>query len=180
MPFSFFYFSFSFPSSFLNGLPKVYLVRFYHSLLGKFVTNIGLISLNTLKKFLLKVLNLLFVVCCGTWHAMCFTESDIGESEHIQSYPVLLLKNPICRNVYISTITVSMATKLGKMVTFNEGLPWRNSHSPVITWYSEITGQTKNISLLPEYLWPPKWQGGRLPRLALTHKVTRLLTIRVM
>ena len=40
---------------------------------------------------------------------------------------------------------MSMATKLGRIVTFHEGIPLRKSHDPLTTWSCEITWQTKNI-----------------------------------
>ena len=57
---------------------------------------------------------------------MCFTEiimAKISGNIHSHGYPAFAVKNRIYRNVYISTTTVPMATKLGKVVTYNEGLP---------------------------------------------------------
>ena len=46
----------------------------------------------------------------------------------------------------ISTTTMSMATKLGRVVvTYDEGLPPIKSHAPLVMWSYEITGQTKTI-----------------------------------
>ena len=41
---------------------------------------------------------------------------------------------------------MSIATKLGKMVTYDERLLPIKSHDLLITWSCEITWQTKNIS----------------------------------
>ena len=46
---------------------------------------------------------------------------------------------------YISTITVPMATSLGRMVTYFEQLLTIKSFNPLITWSYEITWQTKVI-----------------------------------
>ena len=44
-----------------------------------------------------------------------------------------------------------MATKVGRVVTYHEGLPPIKSHDRLITWSCKITGQTKFvITPLPE------------------------------
>ena len=58
-------------------------------------------------------------------------------------------------NHYISITTMPMATKLGKLVTWHEGLPPIMLLDPLVTWSCEIMWQTKIIiSPLPQYLWP--------------------------
>ena len=53
-----------------------------------------------------------------------------------------------------------MATKLGRMVTYLDGLLSIKSHDPLITWFCEITRQTETtISPLLECLWPPNLVG---------------------
>ena len=42
-------------------------------------------------------------------------------------------------NYYISTTTMFMATKFGKMVTFHDGFSPIKAHDFVITWYCKIT-----------------------------------------
>ena len=55
----------------------------------------------------------------------------------------------------ISTTTVPMVTKLGRMVTYLDGLLPIKSHDPLITCCCEIMWQPKIIiSLLPQCLWP--------------------------
>ena len=44
-------------------------------------------------------------------------------------------------------------TKLGRVVTYHEGLPPIKSHEPLITWLSGITRQLHEITPLPEWLW---------------------------
>ena len=64
-------------------------------------------------------------------------------------------------NNYFSTTTpLLMATKLGRMVTYLDGLLPIKSHDPLITWSCEIPGQIKStISLPPECLLSPKLPG---------------------
>ena len=58
-------------------------------------------------------------------------------------------------NHYISPPRVLMATRLGKMITYLDGLLPIKSLGPLITWSYEITWQTKSIiSLIPQYLRP--------------------------
>ena len=38
-----------------------------------------------------------------------------------------------------ATTTMSMATKVGRVVTYHEGLPPTKSHDPLIKWPCEIT-----------------------------------------
>ena len=54
-----------------------------------------------------------------------------------------------------------MATKLGRMVTYLEGLTTIKSHNILITWSCKAMWQTKIIiSLLPKCLWPQTCQDG--------------------
>ena len=65
-----------------------------------------------------------------------------------------------------------MATKLGRMVTYLEGLTTIKSHNILITWSCKAMWQTKIIiSLLPKCLWPQTCQDGSSPWLAANHKV---------
>ena len=55
-----------------------------------------------------------------------------------------------------------MATKHGRMVTYLDCLLPIKSNEYIITWFCEITGQTKNtISPLPQHL--DTWQDVDLP-----------------
>ena len=56
---------------------------------------------------------------------------------------------------HISTATVPMATKLGRMVTYRDWLLPIKSHGTLINWSWKITWQTKIIiSPLLQFLWP--------------------------
>ena len=58
-------------------------------------------------------------------------------------------------NDYISTIRVPMPTKLGKIVTYLDGLLSMKLHGPLITWSCEIKWQTKTSMFpLPQCQWP--------------------------
>ena len=46
-------------------------------------------------------------------------------------YSLIYTNNRTYRNVYISTTTVSMATKVGKEVGYKEGLPSIQPHDPL-------------------------------------------------
>ena len=54
-----------------------------------------------------------------------------------------------------------MASKLGRVVTYHEGLPPIKSYDPLNTWFFEITWQTKTIMplLKPLCLWPTNLKG---------------------
>ena len=52
-------------------------------------------------------------------------------------------------NQYISTIRVPMATRLGRMITFLDGLLSIKSDDPLILWSCKITCQTEIISPPP-------------------------------
>ena len=53
-----------------------------------------------------------------------------------------------------------VATKLGMMVTYLDGLLALKSYDPLITWSCEIKWQTKTIiSPLPQCMWPPNLAG---------------------
>ena len=60
----------------------------------------------------------------------------------------------------ISTTSVPVTTKLGKMETYIGGFLPIKSYNPFITWSSEITRQTKTIaSPLPQCPSPPNLTG---------------------
>ena len=52
-----------------------------------------------------------------------------------------------------------MVTKLGRVMTYHKELP----KLILIMWSCEMMSQTKNISPLPESLWPPNLTGCNLP-----------------
>ena len=63
----------------------------------------------------------------------------------------------------ISTTTVPVATKHGRILTYFEKLLPIELHDPLITWSCRVTWQTKfNISSLPGFLWPPTLAGWGL------------------
>ena len=67
---------------------------------------------------------------------------------------------PFNHNKHIFAITMPVVTKLGRMVTYHEGLPSIISHDLLITWSCEIIWQTKSIiSPVPQYLWPQNLVG---------------------
>ena len=54
-------------------------------------------------------------------------------------------------------------TKLGWVVTYQEGLPPIKSHDPLIIWFCKIIWQTKIIiTPLPKWLWSPDFAGSWL------------------
>ena len=63
-------------------------------------------------------------------------------------------------NYYISTTTVSIETKLGRLVTNFKVLLIIKSHDPLIKWCSKIMRKTIISSTsLPQYLWPTNFAG---------------------
>ena len=72
-------------------------------------------------------------------------------------YDHVILQNLVINwNHYISTTTVPIATKFGRIVTYLEGLLSIKSYKALISWPWKVTWQTKIIIYsLPEYLWPP-------------------------
>ena len=54
-----------------------------------------------------------------------------------------------------------MATKLGRVVTYREGFLVTKSHDSFITWFCEITRQTKNIYYHSVYGYDT-WKDGDL------------------
>ena len=82
----------------------------------------------------------------------------------------MILQYHLINSNHISTTTVSMATKLGRVVTYLEGLFSIKSYKAFITWPRD---KTKSIvSLLTEQLWPPNLAGWLVTLTAPTHKVT--------
>lgn len=80
-------------------------------------------------------------------------------ADYIKYIPPTELLNPLACGLaksgnkvetFFSTIIAPMATKLGLLLTYLEGLFWIYSHGPLITWSCKILQQTKNISLLPQ------------------------------
>ena len=58
---------------------------------------------------------------------------------------------------YLSTNTMPMATKLGRVVTYNEESPSIKSQDPMITYSCMVMRKNEYvISLLPQDLWPLK------------------------
>ena len=75
-------------------------------------------------------------------------------------YLVVLWGHVTNWNHYISTTRVSIAAKLGRMITYFDGLLPIKSFDPLITWPYEMTWQTKSIiSPIPQCLWPPNLVG---------------------
>ena len=71
------------------------------------------------------------------WHAMYFRENNNGGNNG-----GLL---PYLQNVNISTTTVPMTTKLGRLVIYYEELLLIKPHDSLIMWSSKITWQTKTV-----------------------------------
>ena len=78
------------------------------------------------------------------------------------SYNFILLVKGKCANTeksanicwWLSTTTMPMATKLGRVVTYHEVLPPIKSCNPLTAWSCKITWQTKTITFpLPQCLW---------------------------
>ena len=68
-------------------------------------------------------------------------------SRHIQSrISRICVKITIFARMFISSLPVSMPTKLSRVVTYNERLPHIKSCDSMISWSCEVTWQTKNIS----------------------------------
>ena len=67
---------------------------------------------------------------------------------------VLLRDHMRNKNRYISNTTISMATKLGRMVTCLDCLLPIKSNGHMLVRFIQITWQTKNISPLPQCLRP--------------------------
>ena len=71
---------------------------------------------------------------------------------------------------------MSMATKLGRMVTYLECLPPIKVLIPLVTWSCKISWQTKTIIYpLPQCLWPPDLPVWWLTLRGSYHIVTRPL-----
>ena len=69
-----------------------------------------------------------------------------GVSRHAYAVSHLREVYYICRTVNIFTITMPMAIKLGRVVTYHEWRPPIKSHDPLMTSSCEIMRQNKNIS----------------------------------
>ena len=131
-------------------------VRMFRRLLPRTrLISTGIVSLDTLEQNLRRTcLVSLKVFCVRVWHALCFTEKGNGGNQRICG---ILLFN---HQKHIFTSTIPLATKLDSLVTYIEGLLAIKSHDPAITQSCKITWQIKNISPLPQYLWPPNFSGS--------------------
>ena len=71
-----------------------------------------------------------------------------------------------------------MATKLGKMVTYIDGLTPINLHQPLITWSWGITCKLKSLYLYCHRAYDHRtWQAGYLPLGVSTHNVIPPLSL---
>ena len=78
------------------------------------------------------------------------------------------------KNHYVSTTTMSMATKCSRMMTYLEWLLPLKSHDHTITWSCKITRQTKiTIYSLTQSLWLSILAERRYKKGVPFHKVTR-------
>ena len=84
---------------------------------------------------------------------MCFRENSNGGSK--RACGILLFNHW----KHVSTTTILMATKRGRVVTYIEGLLPIKSHEPSIAWPWKITWKIKNISPLLQCSWPPNLAG---------------------
>lgn len=101
------------------------------------MTKIGLTSLDTVKKASVKIFFKLLFETRVARGILCPLQK-IMMAEVIGHIQLAILricgkKIRICGNVSISTTTAPMDTKLGKVVTYKEGLPPIKSHDPLIT-----------------------------------------------
>ena len=85
-------------------------------------------------------------------------------------------KNSIWRNLYISTTTVPIATKLGRVVIQNEGFPHIRPHNTYVnTWLCCLLRSRDKSRTLYLYFqngyWHQTWHDGKLPWWITTHKV---------
>ena len=109
--------------------------------------------------------------CCGmTWQTTNIISplTNLEGLQTIKSFNILIMSsckiNVINEHHYITTTKMLMAAKLGRMITYLDGLLPTMSHDPLIMHSCEITWQIKTvISQLLQCLWPPAWQGADLP-----------------
>ena len=98
-----------------------------------------------------------------TWE---YVELPWGAPLHKVTEPFDLMVfqgHPTNENRYIATATVPMATKLGRMVTYLDGLLPMKSHDPLITWSCEITGSRKPLYFHNHSAYGHQtWRGGDL------------------
>ena len=94
-------------------------------------------------------------------------------ASHPRSHPTLdhvVLRDHVTNLKHVSTTTIPMATKLGRVVTYNEELALIKLHDPSFTLFWKVTWQINYlISPLAQDQWP---QGCELPWEAFTHKST--------
>ena len=82
-------------------------------------------------------------------------------SEHVKS----------CSSTTISTTTMPIVTKLGRVMSYYERLPSLKSYNPLITWSCEITQQTKNHYISTTRVSLATMQDSNLHLKVPTHKV---------
>ena len=81
-----------------------------------------------------------------------------------------LVRSQVNQYHYISSTTVSIATKLPKLVNYHEGLLSIILFHPLVSWSCKIMWQTKTIiSPLLQNVWTKTWQKGHLSWLLFTH-----------
>ena len=127
----------SFSTLFRDGLTKAFLQMFYNSLPKKCVTRIGRIN----------------IICCVLSNHVKLTVM-VGLSERVWSLPLQPLKTYLITRLFdlmvlrdhvtnqthfMPTTKVPIATKLGRMVTYFDGLLLPIKYDPLIAWSCEIT-----------------------------------------
>ena len=86
---------------------------------------------------------------------------------------VVLQSHMTNKNHYISSTSMPMATKLGRMVAYFERILTIRSFYVLIMWSCKVTWQTKIIIYpQPECLWLHTWQNDNLPWWVPSDKVT--------
>ena len=76
----------------------------------------------------------------------------------------VVLRDHVTNLKHIFTATAPVATKLGRMVTYVDGLLLMKLHDPLITWCCKIFWQTKIIMFpIPPCLWLQNMVGHWLP-----------------
>ena len=109
-----------------------------------------------------------FVKSCGNSNMLylCTRTKTIGHGKvtYPEGLPPIksndLLNMRLCEVTWqikniISTISMTVVTKLVRVVTYCEELPPINSHDPLITWPCEVMWQIKYISPLAKDQWTP-------------------------
>ena len=92
------------------------------------------------------------------WQAVISGGYDSNETSQVGADDVIKLRSRDKLKYFISTTKVPMATRLGRIVTYVDGLLPIKSHDHLVIRSWEITWQSKSIiSSLPLCLWPPKF-----------------------